>query len=311
VDTYLAVDIGGTGIRVAIFPEEGTQALAIKRISTRGAGTPLERFYALLNEMWPVNDHVRALGVAAAGPLDTRAGIIYSTPNIPGWINLPLQSMLEERHHVPVILGNDANLAAVGEWKYGAGRDHKDLVYLTISTGIGGGVILNNELMLGSRGLAAELGHIVVDPSGPTCSCGLRGHLEAMASGTAIGKRAAEQLAAGRKSILAKDPPPTAKDVSIAAYQGDALAVEVLTKAATILGKTLADFAHIFNPSIFILGGGVTQAGPIWFDAVNAALKTGVYDPGYLIDLKVVQAELKDNAGLLGALALARQLAHK
>ena len=149
-----------------------------------------------------------------------------------------------DRFNVPVVVGNDANMAAVGEWRYGAGVGHHNLVFLTISTGIGGGVILDDRLVLGERGLAAELGHITVIPDGPLCGCGHRGHIEALSSGTAIARYVSEQLAEGRKSIIKPDPHPTARDVSFAAANGDELAIEAMTRAGKFLGQMIADYLH-------------------------------------------------------------------
>jgi len=179
------------------------------------------------------------------------------------------------------------------------------VLYLTISTGIGGGVIINDNLLLGQRGLAAELGHITVLPEGPMCSCGHRGHLEALASGPAIARYAAEQLAIGVPSILKKDPPPTAYDVSLAAQAGDALAKEAFAYAGHYLGLSIADLLATFNPSIIVLGGGVSLSGALLIDPLKESLTRNVLSPEYMRDLAIVQAELGDDAGLVGALALA------
>jgi glucokinase len=301
----LAVDIGGTQLRVALYPEEATQAERCKRIPTRGKGSAVERLIGLLSEIWPAEGVVTGIGVAAPGPIDPDKGIIFSAPNIPGWTNMPLQKHLEDAFHVPVHLGNDANLAVLGEWRYGAGRGHKDILFLTISTGIGGGVIIKNRLLLGSQGLAAELGHVSVDPNGPMCGCGQRGHLEAISSGTAIGKYVVAQLQQGRTSVLTLDPAPTGKDISSAAAAGDALAVEAVERAARALGVAIAGYLHIFNPSIVILGGGVSQSGPVFMEPMLNAMRAAVIAPAYVNDLVVTLAELGDNAGLMGALALA------
>ncbi len=146
---------------------------------------------------------VRAIGVAVPGPLDPVTGVVSFTANIPDWENFPLKDKLEAHFNVPAAVGNDANMAALGEWKYGAGIGHQNLIYITISTGIGSGIISDGRLLLGHRGLAGELGHITVIPeNGPMCGCGKRGHLEAVASGTGIARYVAEQLANGRTSML-------------------------------------------------------------------------------------------------------------
>lgn len=306
MDTYIAVDIGGTQIRVGLYPKDSRRPIKQKRIPTQGKGqTPLERLIGLVAELWPAEDTVRGIGIAAPGPIDPKLGVIYSAPNIPGWDRLPLVQLVHERFDVPIKLGNDANLAALGEWRFGAGQGHHYLVYLTISTGIGGGVIIDDHMLLGSHGLAGELGHVTVMPDGPVCSCGHRGHLEAIASGTAIERYVTEQLAQGVPSMLSASPQPTGRDVSMAAEQGDPLAKSALARAGTFIGYALGDYLHIFNPSIIILGGGVSRSGPFLLEPLRTAIAERVISPEYLQGLVITTAALGDDAGLLGALALA------
>ncbi|MDD5370646.1 MAG: ROK family protein [Anaerolineaceae bacterium] len=304
---YIAVDVGGTHIRVAVYSAHGITSDQTTRIATQQPEeTALERLQNQISEIWPVNEHVAAIGIAAPGPVDQKHGIIFEAPNIPGWVNLPLRSILEERFGVPVSLGNDANLAALGEWKYGAGQGHHHVLYLTISTGIGGGAICDDRLILGAHGLANELGHVTIDPDGPICSCGRPGHLEALSSGTAIARYVANQLASGAHSIMTLSTPPTAYQISQAAQAGDALAQAALDRAGRYLGIGLANFVEVYNPSIVILGGGVSQSGSYLWDAMKTAMQKAVMSPEYLHNLIITPAALGDDAGLLGALALGR-----
>jgi glucokinase len=306
---YMAVDVGGTQLRAAIYPEEGLSAIVQKRIPTKSSNaSAIDRLMTLIEECKSEVDGIQGIGVAAPGPIDPRTGIFYSAPNIRGWENLPLRDIISDRFKVPVALGNDANMAALGEWKYGAGEGHHNVLYLTISTGIGGGVIIDDQLLLGEHGLAAELGHIVIMPDGPICGCGHRGHLEAISSGTGIANYVAEELARGVKSCLSLQPRPTARDISKAALDGDSLSLAAFTRAGTYLGIALAGFCHAFNPSIIILGGGVSRSGAILMDPVKKALEVNVISPAYLTGLILTTASLGDDAGLLGALALARSL---
>lgn len=306
MDTYIAIDVGGTQIRVAIYPQGENRPIKQKRIPTQGNNQPpLERLIDLLAELWPTSDRVSAIGMAAPGWVNPQMGVIYLAPNIPGWENLPLAPILSKRFDVPVRLGNDANLALVGEWRYGAGRGHHNLLYLTISTGIGGGVICNDRLLLGEHGLAAELGHVTIMLDGPLCGCGQRGHLEAVASGTAIARYVAEQLQQGVPSSLSEIAKPTGRDISMAAEQGDPLAKSALARAGTYLGYALANYLHIFNPSIVILGGGVSRSGSLLIEPMRAALSERIVSPEYLQGLVITTVELGDDAGLMGALALA------
>ena len=302
----IAVDIGGTQLRVASFEEESTTPDKVHRIPTHAVNENVfDRLTAAIDFIWP-QAPVSALSVACPGPLDPSLGIIHSTPNIPGWNKFPLKAKLETRFHIPVFLENDANLAALGEWSYGIGRGYDDLIYFTISTGIGGGVISRDRLLLGAKGLAAELGHITVLPDGPLCSCGQRGHLEALASGPGIANYVNERLQEGEGSILKPGVHLSARQVADAAHTGDRLAIQAFERAGHFLGRALADFLHIFNPSIVIFGGGVSQSSELLFEPMKASVEKHIMDPGYIENLAITTARLGDDAGLLGALAFAQ-----
>jgi glucokinase len=181
--SHIAIDIGGTQMRAASYNSQSLVPIKINRIQSKFTGEkPQERLVQVVRSIWPNDTKVESIGIAVAGPLDLHAGIIEKSPNIPDFDNFPICKYLENRFDVPVFLGNDANLAALGEWKYGAGQGITNLIYLTISTGIGSGVIADGRLLLGNRGMAAELGHVTIVPDGPICSCGKRGHLEAFSS---------------------------------------------------------------------------------------------------------------------------------
>lgn len=301
------MDIGGTQIRAAIYSQDHLQPINRLRTSTHVTGTtPLDRLIELITSIWPGDDKIAGIGVVAPGPINSQKGILLAAPNIPEWKELPLRQVLEERFKVPVALGNDANLAALGEWEFGAGRGHHFLIYLTISTGIGSGIILDDRLLEGASGLGAELGHVTVLPDGPLCGCGQRGHLEAVASGTAISHWVEEKIKEGAPSCLAASQKTSAKDISAAAQEGDNLAKQAFERAGTFIGHALADYLHIFNPTIVIFGGGVSQSGSLLLNPVLNELKKRVMSPQYLDNLTITQAALRDDAGLLGALALVR-----
>ena len=303
----IAVDIGGTQLRAALYPSEGIEARAIKTIPTQGEQPALERLFMLLASIWPKDDQVHCIALGAPGALNPVTGITYTIPNIPNWNGLHLVEKVQDKFNVEVRLGNDANLAALGEWKYGAGVGHHDLVYLTVSTGLGGGIIIQDRLLVGSNGLAAEVGHITVLPNGPLCGCGHPGHLEAMSSGTGIANYVKRQLASGRPSILADlDEIPTARSIAQAAKQGDELAIEAFQIAGDYLGRAIADLLHLYNPTIVILGGGVTKAGEFLMSPVRRSLTASVISPMYLENFTLTTASLGDQVGLVGALALAR-----
>lgn len=303
----IAVDIGGTHIRAAAYEPNSIIPSKHQRIGSQGLVPGVfDRLVQAIEAVWPENGDVTAIGLASPGPLDPHHGIILATPNILEWRNFPLGQKLAERFGVPIHIDNDANLAALGEWKYGAGRGHLDVLYFTISTGIGGGVINNGHLLQGYHGLAAELGHVTVDPNGPMCSCGFRGHIEAFSSGPAIARYVNEQIAAGMKTTLQADPNLSARQVADAALQGDPLARAAFERAGEYLGIAVANFLHTFDPSVLIFGGGVSQVGDLLFAPFEKSLRERVFHPRYLENLVITRAALGDDAGLLGALALAR-----
>ncbi|MDD2920703.1 MAG: ROK family protein [Anaerolineales bacterium] len=310
--TIAAVDIGGTQLRAAIYTQGRAQPLAVKKVATK-ANLPntFDRLVGLIEDVLPQDRKVDAVGVSAPGPIDPHTGIIMATPNIKEWRDFPLAAKLTERFGFPCYLDNDANLACLAEWKFGAARGHHNVLYLTISTGVGGGVIVNDNLLHGHQGLAAELGHTIVQADGPICGCGQRGHLESYSSGTGIERHVAEQLAAGRKSILDKNRKNSAQEISAAAKRGDALSIEAYRLAGTYLGIGVANFLHAFNPSIVIFGGGVSQSGALLFDSFEVSLKERVIHLKYLEGLVIANAELKDDSGLLGARALAEMKLQK
>ena len=305
---YIAIDIGGTQLRAAVYPEEGLVPDVQKSVPThQGTEKPEIRLIELIESVWPHGDGVRCIAAGVASPLDPKTGVIYHAPNISGWTNFPLGPMIEKKFKTETRLGNDANLAALGEWKYGAGVGHHDLIYLTISTGIGGGIIIDDRLLVGPHGIAAEVGHITVWPGGPMCGCGKRGHLEAVSSGTGIANFVKAQIAAGTKSALADiSETITAREVTRAAQHGDELALQAFDQAGRYLGQAIADLLLLFEPTIVVLGGGVTKAGDLLMNPLKKALNEGVFTPEYLKHLELAFAKLGDEVGLIGALTLAR-----
>ena len=307
MSTFVAVDIGGTHIRTAAYESDNIDPLTHKRTRSL-AKTPgtFDRLVQAIEAAWPQDRTVKAIGMASPGPLDPETGVVLATPNIPEWVDFPVTEKLSEHFGVPAYLDNDANLAALGEWKFGAGKGHRHVLYLTISTGIGGGVIINDRVLHGYHGLAAELGHVVVLAGGPVCSCGHEGHLEALAAGPAIVRYIREQLEAGTESELENVESLNAYEVAEAAKRGDALAKSAYERAGKFLGIGVASFLHTFDPSIVIFGGGVSQSGSLLFDPFEDSLRNQVFNPRYLENLVITTAALGDNAGLLGALALAQ-----
>jgi glucokinase len=305
--TIVAVDIGGTHLRAALYKPDQTEPIVHQRVETLASQPGVyQRLEALVESIWPKDGKVLGIGMASPGPLDPHTGYILKTPNISEWQNFPLGPKLSEHFQVPAFLDNDANLAALGEWRFGAGVGHHDVLYLTVSTGVGGGVIADDHLLQGYHGLATELGHTIIDPNGPPCSCGFAGHLEAFSSGPAIVRYVVHELQGGANSSLKEDQGLSARGIAAAAFSGDALAISAYRRAGEYLGIGVANFLAAFDPSIVIFGGGVSQVGPLLFDSFQTSLKKRVFHPRYLEGLKIEMAALGDDAGLLGALALAQ-----
>ncbi len=308
MSVFIAVDLGGTRMRAAAFGGESLTPILVERISSQGSDTPpQERLAQLILRVCPPGEQIAAVGVAAPGPIDPQKGIILTAPNIPGLVNFPLAESLQQQIGAPVYLENDANLAAMGEWKAGAGQGHNHLIYLTVSTGIGGGIISNGNILHGVHGFATEMGHTTVLPDGPLCGCGHRGHLEALSSGPAIARWVNDEIAHGVNSSLAQTSEISAKTVADAALQGDALALAAYNRAGHYLGQAVADFLHIFNPSIVIFGGGVSRSGELLLAPMRASLQEHILSPQYIENLTITTAALGDDAGMIGALLLARQ----
>jgi glucokinase len=310
----IAVDLGGTRLRVAL-ADAGLGLTQRREMSTsfeNGANGAVEQITALvqqaLRETGLGVDAIGCLAVASPGPLDTTTGVVFSPPNMVGWGTVPLKQLLEERIGVPAYVMNDANAAGLGEFHFGSGRGLRNMVYLTVSTGIGGGVVVDGKLLEGSSGTAGEIGHMTVDRHGPPCNCGSVGCLEMLASGTSIGRRFRERLMAGETSIVQEWPGAngTAAEVARAAALGDPLALDVFTDSVEALGIGIVSCIHIFNPDVVALGGGVTKSGPLLFDIVQAVVDRYTM-PVHRQAVRVVAAELGEDVGLVGAAALARE----
>ncbi|KPK46661.1 MAG: hypothetical protein AMJ77_05465, partial [Dehalococcoidia bacterium SM23_28_2] len=231
-------------------------------------------------------------------------------PNLPAWRDVPICRYLEERLGVPAHLENDGSAAAVGEHVYGAGRGCRHMIYITVSTGIGGGLIIDGRLYRGATGIAGELGHMTIDPDGPRCGCGNHGCLEALASGTAIAARGEELVAQGGSPLLAKlaeeEGELTAETVSQAADQGDAACQGIIRQAGCYLGIGLGSYLNIFNPQIIVIGGGLSKVGEPLLEPARAEMEARAF-PEAVKAVQLKPAELGDYAGVMGMVALLRE----
>jgi len=309
MSVFVAVDVGGTNLRAARYSGSINSPDIIRKIPTHHKdSSPTDRILSLIQSVLPEDRPADGIGLAVPGAVNPFEGIVYVSPNIKGWQNVPLKRIVSEKFQVPTVVGNDANMAALGEWQYGSGQGHSNLIYFTISTGIGSGIILEDRLLLGKRGLAGELGHVTVDSEGPICSCGERGHLEAIASGTAIARWVKEKLAAGSESTLQDIENFSTENIAQAAENGDPLAISAFKRAGFWFGRSLANFLHIFNPSAIIIGGGVSKSWNLIIDPIMQSLEEHVISDQYCRDLVITPARLGDQAGLAGAYSAAQSL---
>jgi glucokinase len=310
----LALDFGGTKQAAAVIVDGEKQWHAHRRaLSPRhaNASTDLKLMrsliYDLLQDCQPT-----AIGVSFGGPVNAAIGEVRLSHHVPGWENLPLMALLSKEFGVPVSVDNDANVAALGEHRFGAGQGYDSLMYITISTGVGGGWILNGQSWRGAEGMAGEIGHMVVDPAGLPCLCGKRGCLERLASGPYMAQQVRESIQDSpsrgqgvRDLVQGNLEDITAQTVSQAAAQGDDLACEVLETAGWALGVSIGNVANLINPQRFVLGGGVTQAGALFWDTVRRVARATALPE---VHFEIVPAALGDEAPLWGAVALASDL---
>ncbi len=313
----LAIDLGGTKIIAAIISSSG-QVVAKEyhlTLASEGPQAVTSRMFSaiehLLNESNLGLSQLDSISIAAAGAIDSDKGLVTSSPNLPGWSDVPLRDMVSRQFGVDAFLLNDASAAALGEHRLGAGRGTANLIYITVSTGIGGGIIIGGKLYLGSRGSAGEMGHMTIDVNGPRCSCGNVGCLEVMASGAAIAREALRRLRDGESSTLSdivagKIENITAEEVGLAAQGGDRLALEVVLRAATYLGVGLVNIVNIFNPEMIVIGGGVAKMG----DLLLGPVRKMVAERAFRLSagaVRIVPTQLGDDAGVLGAAVFAME----
>jgi glucokinase len=311
----IGMDLGGTKIGTALVDPVGGILARDQRetLATQGPDAVIARMLdgarRVLARADVSPDQVGAVGIGSPGPLDIEAGVVASPPNLPGWDRIPLRQRIAEALGIPAVLENDANAAGLGEQRFGAGRGASHMIYVTASTGIGGGLILDGKLYHGAGGLAGEIGHMTVLPNGPLCGCGNRGCLEALASGTAIARRARESVARGvptcMRAMASGDPQCiTARLVAQAARQGDAEAIHILAEAMHYLGVGMASLVNLLNPQLIVIGGGLTNLGEALFEPVRRAIAR-ISFPAAAEVVRVVPPQLGDDVGVLGAAAVA------
>lgn len=314
-EVIAGIDIGGTKIAVAIENLKG-EKIALRRLPTRveiGAYAIVEAIFQAVTEMLEENQlRLVSVGIGCPSPLDIENGLVMSPANLRDWDKFPIVTLFRERFNVPVILDNDANTAALGEYVYGAGRGFKNIVYVTVSTGIGGGIILGGEIFHGVSAGAGEIGHTIVQPDGISCNCGSTGCLETICAGVHIARRARERLAADEPSLMneltTNLSEVSAKTVVEAAKRNDKLAIEIWDETCRFLAIGIGNMITLLAPEAVVIGGGIAAAtGDLLFAPLRQMLPNFVsMIPKEKIN--VIPAELGSDSGVCGALVLAKKV---
>ena len=310
----IGIDIGGTKLAAVVADKDGNILQKVRKPteSERGPQYAVELILSMVNEVLDLaglrSEGISGIGVSCGGPLDTKTGIIYSPPNLPGWDALPLKEMIESEFHIPTTIENDANASALAEARFGGGRGYDYVLYMTMSTGIGGGIVANGEIYHGANDSAGEVGHQILLPDGPLCGCGQYGCLEALCSGPAIARRAQEAITdQPHTQILAhadgQIDAVRSEHVLQAARDGDALAIALVEETAYYMGWGIANLVNILNPQIVLLGTIAVAAGDLLLDPIRRTV-TEMAMQRPLETVKIMPAELGDSIGDLAAISL-------
>ncbi len=314
----VGIDIGGTKLATVVADSTGHILGKVRKptLAEKGPEYALGLLFDMVRETISLagveQASISAIGVSCGGPLDTKTGIVYSPPNLPGWDALPLKAKLESEFQVPVTIENDANASALAEYRFGGGRGYNAVLYMTMSTGIGGGIVLDSQIYHGANDSAGEVGHQILLPDGPLCGCGKRGCLEALCSGPAIARRA---QAAIRKQPVNKKASTMlsltngrienvkSEHVLEAARAGDTLALELVSETAYYMGWGIANLVNVLNPDIVLLGTIAIAAGDLLLDPIRETVsKFAMARPAAAVEIK--PAQLGDTLGDLAAVAL-------
>ena len=301
----IGVDLGGTRLRASRFDHD-LKMLArdeVLTLSEEGVDATIGRMKSLIRTMVG-GETITSIGVSVPGPMNPYTGVVVAPPNLFGWHNVPLRQILQDEFGIPVYLGNDANVAALAEVVLGAAQGYRHAIFITVSTGIGSGIIIDGQMLLGKDGLGAEVGHIIMLVGDRVST------LEEEAAGPALAEQAQARIAAGeasqiREMVNGDLSKITGATVGIAAQAGDPLARSIVERAGRIIGYGVVSLLHLFNPEIILFGGGVSNIGDLLFNPMNEAIREASIDSSYWQDLKIVMAGLGENVSLYGAGALA------
>jgi glucokinase len=317
----IGIDLGGTKIGTGLVDVHGKVLSSDYQPTQAAEGQDavirrmLHGVHRTIGQAGLSLDGVASVGIGAPGPLDIPQGLLTEPPNLPGWKNVPLRQIVKRQIGLPTYLENDANAAAIGEYLYGAGKGTRNMVYVTVSTGIGGGLILDGQIFHGASGGAGEIGHMTILPHGPHCGCGNRGCLEALASGTAIAREAQELVDQGVPTLIAEiaDQAPggvTARHVVEAMARGDPCATDIVRQAMYYLGIGIANLVNLFNPEMVVIGGGLSNLRHELLDPVRRAVQIRAF-PSAAERVTVALASLGAEVGIVGAAGAAIMAARR
>ena len=310
----VGIDIGGTKLATVVADKDGNILQKVRKPteSEKGPRHAVRLLLAMVDEAIDLaelrREDISGIGVSCGGPLDTKTGIIYSPPNLPGWDALPLKELIESEFHIPTVVENDANASALAEARFGGGRGYDYVLYMTMSTGIGGGIVANGQIYHGANDSAGEVGHQILVPDGPLCGCGQHGCLEALCSGPSIARRAQEAIADQPHTkiiTLAKGEISSVRSEHVlqAARDGDALGMALVEETAYYMGWGIANLVNILNPQIVLLGTIAVAAGDLLLDPIRRTV-TEMAMQRPLEAVKIMPAELGDSIGDLAAISL-------
>ena len=313
----VGVDVGGTKIAGGLVNSKGrlTKDMVVPTLADKDLKTSLGQVFLLIERMIRSaggKDNLRGIGICAPGPLNPKTGVILTPPNLPSWRNLPLAHLIQKKFDLPTIVENDANAAGLAEVLFGAAAGYKDIFYVTVSTGIGTGVIIDRKIYHGKNGVAGEGGHVSIDYHSPyVCGCGTRGCIEALAAGPGMVRRTRVLLEQehGKPSLLRTLTRGdlsriTPKMIADAARRNDPVAKSILDETGFFLGVWLAGMVSLLDPEVIVIGGGVSQIGRPLFDKIRETMPMYTVNRAVVSTLPVLPAKLQKNVGIYGAASL-------
>jgi glucokinase len=307
----LATDLGGTNMRTALLNDRGEILASMRRATDayKGKDKVIEKLITMLKATASKHNvplkRIDGICVGFAGPVDAERGVVLISPNLTGWVNIPLRDIIKDEFKIPVTLENDANAAALGECWMGAGKGAKSLVCITLGTGIGGGIVLNDKIWHGATGFAGEIGHTTIIRNGLKCKCGNRGCLEAYSSATGMVNLMRKALARGSKLQddlvdIEKLDKYGSRYINDLATRGNKVALWVVKEMTQILGIAIVNIAHVLNPEVVVIGGGVSRMGSKLFKPLREEVKKRGFER-VVENLRIVPASLGVKAGVVGA----------